>query len=112
MGKLWTETENKLFLNILYTYRDDIRGKENRQIVQITKEYAYILYRENQILESRTLQAIYEHLSYFDDLTAGVGSLEEFAKKDGKYFSKNPRTDNSVKSNPARVFRSKEKYLK
>ncbi|MDN4073079.1 hypothetical protein [Fictibacillus terranigra] len=112
MRKQWTETENEIFSIILDRYRDDIRGKDKKQVKKVTRIYAEKLYSANQILQSRTIQSVDEHLSYFDDLTAGVGSKEDFAKKDEKYYGKIPRSDNSFISNPARVIRSKEKYLK
>ncbi|MED2974874.1 hypothetical protein P4361_21895 [Fictibacillus sp. B-59209] len=112
MGKQWTESENLPFLFVLDSYRDDIKGKNKQLVIEVTRGYAEKLYKENQILNLRTIQAIVEHLSYFDDLTAGVGTKKDFAIKDERYFGKNLRSDNSIKPNPARVFRSKEKYLK
>jgi hypothetical protein len=102
VGKQWTEAENQLFLFVLDSYRDDIRGKNKQLVIEITRGYAEKLYRENQILNFRTIQAIVEHLSYFDDLTAGVGSRKDFAKKDERHFGNKPRSDNSIKPNPVK----------
>lgn len=65
------------------------------------------MYDENKILNNRTIQAISEHISYFDDLMAGVKSKDYYALKDEKHFNKMPREDNNKNSNAARVIRNK-----
>lgn len=117
VSRQWTIPENELFVDIMTKYRKDIRGKEDEEVKEITQKYAEVLYKENRILESRTIQAILEHLAYFDDLLAGIGTADNYAQKDtfigenkinGKnYFGKLPRDFNINERNPARIFRAK-----
>jgi hypothetical protein len=111
MSKRWTKDENELFARVLMRYRNDICDKEKKKVIEVTRRYAERLHQSYDLLHSRTNQAIYEHLTYFDDLTAGVGSPENYAIKDQLLFGKTPRFENNVTSNLARVIRSKDKYL-
>jgi hypothetical protein len=105
MSTYWTDHENLVIISCIEQYRSDITGKSTNTIRAITKEYVNNLI-DKQNLNNRTEQAVYEHLSYFDDLLAGVGTPKNYAKKDSKHFSTLTRSDNNTNHNPARVMRN------
>jgi hypothetical protein len=109
MAKQWSEQENKAFIDIVDTYREAIINKSEKEVRDITLRYSKTLKKENhQLLSERTEQAVYEHLSYFDDLLAGVRTKDFFARKDESYFGKKPRLNNNLDINLARVIRNKD----
>lgn len=104
--KRWTDGENELFINLIDEYRLSIAGLKSDSIKVKTREFAFKMKQQFELLQERTEQAIYEHLTYFDDLLAGSGQLTDYAKKDAKYFAKHARPDGVTDFNEARVFRS------
>lgn len=105
----WTEQENVIFIEILDNYRKSIKGRTDKEIRDITRSYALRIFDNHTIIQKRSIQAIYEHLTYFDDLMAGVKSKNFYARKDELYFNQKPREDGNKTSNPARVIRDKNK---
>lgn len=105
MSVTWTDLENQAFISCMEQYRTDIKGKSTNEIKAITREYAMNLIIKHR-LNNRTEQAVYEHLSYYDDLLAGVGTAKNYAIKDSKYFSTIKRSDRSLIHNPSRVMRN------
>lgn len=107
--KHWTEEENEIFLNQLSSYREAVAGRTEAEVTAITKERAEQLREEHLILRYRSLRAIYEHLVYFDDLTAGV--LKRYPRKDRKWVGFSPRKDRSQERNRARMPRYYAQYV-
>jgi hypothetical protein len=79
MATNWTDHENLVIISCIEQYRSDITSKSTNTVRAITKEYVKNLL-DKQKLNNRTEQAVYEHLSYFDDLLAGVGTPKNYAK--------------------------------
>jgi hypothetical protein len=104
----WTEQENVIFIGILEDYRKSSKGKTDKEIRNITRSYAQRIFDNHTIIQKRSIQAIYEHLTYFDDLMAGIKSKDYYARKDEPYFNLKPRQDGNMISNPARVIRDKK----
>ncbi|MCF2650546.1 MULTISPECIES: hypothetical protein [Bacillaceae] len=102
----WTPIKNEPFINIMDDYRREIENKDAKATKEITRQYAHRLYQEYEILSEHTENAVYEHLSYFDDLLAGISNMKH-AKKDIGYYGNFPRTFNKNKLNLARVMRSR-----
>lgn len=93
MATQWTDKENDIFINVMALYRSEIHNKNEKTVKKITTNYAKHLHQQHPILQDRTIHAVDEHLSYFDDLLAGVGSEKDYAIKDAKYYNTMPRTD-------------------
>ncbi|KQO18063.1 hypothetical protein [Paenibacillus sp. Leaf72] len=108
--KRWTDEENELFIKLIDEYRKAIAEQERSVVKAITRDFAFKLKRESELLQERTEQAIYEHLAYFDDLLAGAGEITDYAKKDVKHFAKHTRPNGGRELNVARIFRGPRRY--
>ncbi|WAH37042.1 hypothetical protein [Alicyclobacillus dauci] len=93
--KLWTTDENDIIEQSIDEYRQAIDGRSDKIVNGITKSYAERLHRANPLLRHRTPNAISEHLSYFDDLLAGAGTPNDYAKKDAHKFGSRQRLNGS-----------------
>jgi hypothetical protein len=107
--KRWTDEEHELFLNKLTEYREAIADKSEQEVTEITKRFAEAMREEYPILRERSLRAVYEHLVYFDDLTAGV--LTCYTHTDKKWLGVSPRKDRSMERNRAKMPRYYAKYI-
>lgn len=107
--KLWTDEENDIFIQLIDEYRNAIAGKEPSSVKSMTKDFAFRMKKESELLQERTERAIYEHLAYFDDLLAGAGELRDYAKKDAKYFGSHVRLNRDAEFNAARIVRIKKR---
>ncbi|RBW68035.1 hypothetical protein [Bacillus taeanensis] len=97
MAEEWSEEENKIFVNIIANYRTVIAGKDKETKEVLTWKVAKKLHRKYELLEKRNVQAVYEHLSYIDDLVAGVGMQQDYQQKEEQYFNMYPRKQTSGK---------------
>jgi hypothetical protein len=55
-------------------------------------------------------QAVYEHLTYFDDLLEGIGTISNYGRKDSIYFGK-LKSGIRQTQHPLRVLRNRSYYL-
>lgn len=105
MAKHWTAIENQQFIDIMKQYRESIKDqKEAKSIKKITDSFVNDLLL-NSVLANRSKQAIYEHITYFDDLLDGISKKENYSKKDGIYFN-TERREYKAHHNPLRVWRN------
>jgi hypothetical protein len=86
VARQWQTIENEVFENVIDEYRQRIHGESEQQVDRMTREFARKILLDFPQLEGRTEKAVYEHLSYFDDLLAGAGDESFYAKKDLGYF--------------------------
>ncbi|WP_394532803.1 hypothetical protein C1N83_27960 (plasmid) [Priestia aryabhattai] len=105
-NKPWSDEQNSIFEDIMDQYRSSIVNKDAQQIKRITNDYSFEMKKKYEnLLINRSERSIYEHLAYFDDLLAGVGHPDDYAKKDYKYFGSKNRFDGNKETNPARIWR-------
>jgi hypothetical protein len=70
VSKRWNEQEDRIILELLDDYRESIRDKSDKEIKEITWATAERVYNTYECLQECTVQAIYERISYIDDLLA------------------------------------------
>jgi hypothetical protein len=104
----WTLEKNKYFVDVIHDYRNNIANKSKKETDKVTWDLAMKLRNNFTLLKEHSEQAVYEHLSYMDDLLAGIPNIS-YAKKDDVYYGKIPRTFNTDKLNLSRVMRSSTK---
>jgi hypothetical protein len=83
----WTNQENQIFVDLMPEYRKATYQQSIQTIREVTKDYVDQL-RSHPLITDRSQQAVYEHLTYFDDLLEGIGSTDNYGAKDGIYFGK------------------------
>lgn len=105
--RLWSNEENEIFLDIMTEYRKQIQKQEDNDVKFITRKFSVYLKENYEKLSHRSEQAIYEHLSYFDDLLAGAGHIQDYALKDYQFYKRLLRPNGETRNNPARVWRKK-----
>jgi ABC-type branched-subunit amino acid transport system ATPase component len=94
MATDWSEEENEIFVNIIKNYRTVISGKDEETAEDLTWKVAEKLQRKYTLLENRTIHSVYKHLSYIDNLLAGVGTEQDYSQKEEQYFNMLPRVKN------------------
>jgi hypothetical protein len=109
MAKQWTREENEMFVHIMPAYRSAVENQNRRQMRQITEQYVTDIL-SHPLLKTRSRQAVYEHLTYFDDLLAGIGTSSNYGAKDSVYFGKLP-SGTRVAQHPLRVLRNRSYQL-
>jgi hypothetical protein len=106
----WTNMQDETFKKIINDYRENIKNKTNKEVRTLTRDYAFLLKKENgKILYNRTEESIAWRLAYLDELFAGLGELDDYQIKDQHYFGTIPRPSESTDINPARTRRKKKK---
>jgi hypothetical protein len=109
MAKLWTNEENQIFVNIIPAYRRATEKESIPTIKQITEQYVTDLLT-HPLLNGRSKQAVYEHITYFDDLLEGIGTEQNYGGKDGVYFGK-LKSGMRQTQHPLRVLRNRSYHL-
>jgi hypothetical protein len=107
MANRWTNEENQIFVDIMPEYRLAMEKQSIQSIKHITEQYVTDLH---PLLNGRSRQAVYEHLTYFDDLLEGIGTAENYGGKDGVYFGK-LKSGIRQTPHPLRVMRNRSYYL-
>ncbi|WP_037284656.1 hypothetical protein [Saccharibacillus sacchari] len=105
MAKRWSSEENELFINIINDYRADIFQKSHKETIEVARKYAKQL-SVKPLLHDRTEQAIFEHLTYFDELLAGLGDKNNYVIKDDAYFGTKKRMNDNISYASVRIWRS------
>lgn len=102
MSKQWQPEENDIFIKVIDAYRQQIHGKSEQEVDRLTKTFAKQLLVDYPLFEGRSEKAVFEHLSYFDDLLAGAGDESFYAKKDLGYFGTVKRQNGDKEWNRAK----------
>lgn len=105
MARRWSSEENELFIYIINDYRADIFQKSQKETIEVARKYAKQM-SVTPLLQGRTEQAIFEHLTYFDELLAGLGDKKNYAIKDEAYFGTKKRMNDNMSYVSVRVWRS------
>lgn len=105
----WTKEENQVFVDLMPTYRKATENQDKKTIRQITEKYVTDLL-SHPLITGRSWQAVYEHLTYFDDLLEGIGTTKNYGAKDNIYFGK-LKSGMRQTQHPLRVLRNKSYYL-
>jgi hypothetical protein len=109
MAKRWTREENEIFVQIMPAYRKAVENQSKQQMRQITEQYV-MDQLSNPLLKHRSRQAVYEHLTYFDDLLEGIGTTGNYGVNDSNYFGQ-LRSGKRITQHPLRVLRNRAYYL-
>ncbi|BBI34796.1 hypothetical protein [Cohnella abietis] len=109
MAKRWTREENELFIHLLPNYRKTTENQSKQQMKQITDQFVTDL-MSHSLLKHRSMQAIFEHLTYLDDLLEGIGKTGNYSASDAIYFGQ-LKSENRTTQNPLRVLRNRSYYL-
>ncbi len=109
MAKGWSREENEIFVKLMPDYRKAAENQSMEQLKQITEQYVSDLL-SHPLLSQRSRQAIYEHLTYFDDLLEGIGTTQNYGAKDSIYFGK-LKSGTRTTQHPLRVLRNRSYYL-